>query len=61
MRATADFYAEQIGLCAAQAAAAGLDNQRAMYLRAQAAWQTLANAEAKALAGRTSRAATAAA
>lgn len=37
MRGTAEFYAIQIGLCGDQAAAAGLDNQRAMYLRAQAA------------------------
>ncbi len=47
MRGTSEFYEIQIGLCGQQAAAAGLDNQRTMYLRAQAAWQQLANAEAK--------------
>jgi hypothetical protein len=57
MRATADFYEQQIGLCGRQAEAAGLSNQRDMYLRAQAAWQKLANAEAAAQAERARRAA----
>ena len=56
MRGTAEFYDIQIGLCGQQAAAAGLDNQRTMYLRAQAAWQQLANAEAKVQAERAKRA-----
>jgi len=55
MRATADFYQQQIGQCGRQAEAAGLSNQRAMYLRAQAAWQKLANAEAAAQAERARR------
>jgi hypothetical protein len=56
MRGTAEFYALQIDMCAEQAAAAGLDNQRTMFLRAQAAWQQLANAEAKVTAERAKRA-----
>ncbi|OSZ72455.1 hypothetical protein CAP39_03720 [Sphingomonas sp. IBVSS1] len=55
MRPTADFYEQQIGLCGRQAEAAGLSNQRAMYLRAQAAWQKLANTEAASQAERAKR------
>ena len=55
MRGSSEFYQIQIGLCGEQAAKAGLDNQRAMYLRAQAAWQQLANAEAKVQAEREKR------
>lgn len=45
MRATSLFYATQIEQCARNAADAALDNQRVMFLRAQAAWQTLADKE----------------
>jgi uncharacterized protein YllA (UPF0747 family) len=48
MRASSLFYAAQIEDCARSAAAAGLENQRAMFLRAQAAWQLLADREAAA-------------
>jgi hypothetical protein len=45
MRATSQFFETQIGLCARQAADAVLGNQRDMFLRAQAAWQALADKE----------------
>lgn len=45
MRATSLFYATQIDQCARAAADAVLDNQRTMFLRAQAAWQILADKE----------------
>lgn len=45
MRATSLFYATQIDQCARAAADAVLDNQRVMFLRAQAAWQLLADKE----------------
>ncbi|MEI6484783.1 MAG: hypothetical protein WCO11_00795 [Sphingomonadales bacterium] len=48
MRANSLFYQCQIDQCAANAAAAGLSNQRDMFLRAQAAWQGLADKEAAA-------------
>ncbi len=48
MRATSLFYATQIEQCGRNAADAVLDNQRGMFLRAQAAWQTLADKEAAA-------------
>lgn len=56
MRGNSEFYALQIGLCGEQAAAAGLANRRSMYLRAQAAWQQLADAEARVQAERAKRA-----
>jgi hypothetical protein len=37
------FYIQQAAKCAKEAEAAMLPNQRAMYLRSQAAWQTLAD------------------
>ncbi|WP_164156255.1 hypothetical protein [Sandarakinorhabdus rubra] len=45
MRATSEFLETQILSCARMAADAGLSNQRAMFLRAQAAWQALADKE----------------
>ena len=37
------FYREQAASCARSAQAATLDNQRAIYLRSEQAWQTLAD------------------
>lgn len=45
MRATSLFYSTQIEQCGRNAADAVLDNQRDMFLRAQAAWQLLADKE----------------
>lgn len=55
MRATSDFFETQIGMCARQAAEAVLTNQRDMFLRAQAAWQALADKEQLAQAERGKR------
>ena len=38
-----EFYHEQAALCAQSAAESTLSNQREKYLRAQAAWQALAD------------------
>jgi hypothetical protein len=43
MSATVSFYLEQVAKCATEAQGAALDNQRAKYLDAQAAWQELAD------------------
>jgi hypothetical protein len=43
MSATVSFYLEQVAKCATEARGAALDNQRAKYLDAQAAWQELAD------------------
>jgi hypothetical protein len=45
MRATSQFFDDQITLCARRAADAALSNQRDMFLRAGAAWQALADKE----------------
>lgn len=42
---TSGFYLAQAANCARSAAATQLDNQRETYLRAQAAWQALADRE----------------
>lgn len=55
MRVPPGFYQMQIELCGQRAAAAGLANERAMFLRSQAAWQELADAELRASAERTRR------
>lgn len=55
MRGSSEFYETQIGNCARMAADAGLSNQREMFLRAQAAWQVLADKEANAQAERDKR------
>lgn len=55
MRATSLFYSTQIEQCARNAADAVLDNQRVMFLRAQAAWQMLADKEIAAQAERDKR------
>lgn len=41
------FYIQQAESCGAAAAESKLDNERDKYLKAQAAWQTLADAAAK--------------
>ncbi|MBS0255045.1 MAG: hypothetical protein JSS36_07525 [Proteobacteria bacterium] len=45
MSATCQFYLLQVDQCARAAAGAQLDNQRDIFLRAQAAWQSLADRE----------------
>jgi hypothetical protein len=45
MRATSQFFDQQISLCARRAADSALANQRDMFLRAGAAWQALADRE----------------
>jgi|GEM_PF-742699 len=45
MSASCQFYLDQAALCAKSAACATLDNQRATYVRAGAAWQALADRE----------------
>lgn len=55
MRVPPGFYQMQIDLCGQRAMAAGLANERAMFLRSQAAWQELADAEARASADRARR------
>lgn len=55
MRATSLFYQTQISHCAEMASTAGLANQREMFLRAQAAWQLLADKEAAAAIERAKR------
>jgi hypothetical protein len=55
MRGSNEFYETQIANCARMAADAGLSNQRATHLRAQAAWQALADKEAAAQAERDKR------
>lgn len=55
MRTPSGFYQTQISLCARMAAEAGLANQRDMFLRSQAAWQELADSEARAQADKLQR------
>ncbi len=43
MSAPVSFYLEQVANCARSAESAQLDNQRAKFLDAQAAWQELAD------------------
>jgi hypothetical protein len=45
MSASCQFYLDQAALCAKSAERATLDNQRATYVRAGAAWQALADRE----------------
>lgn len=45
MSASSQFYLSQAALCARSAAGASLANERDKYLRAQAAWQALADRE----------------
>jgi hypothetical protein len=58
MRGTSAFFETQVDLCGRQAAAAVLSNQRDMFLRAQAAWQLLADKESRVQAERERRAGT---
>ena len=43
MTVAGNFYLNQVATCAKAANDAALDNQRETYLRAQAAWQVLAD------------------
>ena len=43
MATESEFYLQQVESCARQAEASPLANQRAIHLRAQAAWQALAD------------------
>ena len=45
MTVSGQFYLAQVATCARSAANATLTNERDKYLRAQAAWQTLADRE----------------
>lgn len=45
MSVSGQFFQHQASLCAASAAGCKLDNQRETFLRAQAAWQALADRE----------------
>ena len=45
MSASGKFYLAQVALCAQSAETTPLANQREKYLRAQAAWQALADRE----------------
>jgi hypothetical protein len=49
------FYREQAASCAKAAANAALDNQRAIFLRSEQAWQTLADRTAATSAARAER------
>ena len=55
MRGTVEFFQTQIDHFVGMAAASALPNQRAMYVRAQAAWQALADKEVLAQSERTKR------
>ncbi len=55
MAASAQFYIDQAALCAISAEAAPLGNQRDKYLRAEAAWQALADREEEIKAARDKR------
>jgi hypothetical protein len=56
MRVTSEFFQSQIDIAGGLAANAPLANQRAMHLRAQAAWQALADKDAAAQIERDKRA-----
>ena len=43
MSPPANFYLEQVAICARAARDCRLDNEREKYLRSQAAWQALAD------------------
>jgi hypothetical protein len=58
MRGTSAFFETQVDLCGRQAADALLSNQRDMFLRAQAAWQVLADKETRVQAEREKRSGT---
>ena len=45
MSVSSQFYLTQVAQCARSAAGASLSNERDKYLRAQAAWQVLADRE----------------
>ena len=55
MRGSIEFFQTQIDHFIGMAAASALPNQREMFLRAQAAWQALADKEVLAQAERTKR------
>jgi hypothetical protein len=55
MSASCQFYLDQAALCAKSAERATLDNQRATYMRAGAAWQALADREIEITAAREKR------
>jgi hypothetical protein len=55
MSASCQFYLDQAALCAKSAECATLDNQRATYVRAGAAWQALADREIEITAAREKR------
>lgn len=55
MRVTSEFFQSQIDIAGGMAANAPLANQRAMHLRAQAAWQALADRDAAAQVERAKR------
>lgn len=55
MSVSGEFYRKQADLCAMSAEASGLSNQRDTLLRAQAAWQALADREFRVKAGREQR------
>lgn len=52
VNAPIDFYLQQAANCAKAAESASLDNQRSKYLRAQQAWQEMADRRASVMAGR---------
>lgn len=55
MSASSNFYSTQAETCALAASKAMLDNEREKYLRAEAAWQALANREIETQAARLKR------
>jgi hypothetical protein len=52
MNAPIDFYIQQAAICGKAAESSDLENQRSKFLRAQKAWQEMADRRASVLAGR---------